>query len=188
MAVKAAASAGASTATGAGIIAASATAGVGMSIATKVIIAIVAIFAVAATSSVTTVAIMKNRGSSADERSDLGYRNVTSIKARYPAFNDFSPTASSDQILTASPVTSPSSDSSEAQASATPSSVPSFSVPQAIIKVEFDAVFTLQGLTLFDVPVDEELLEFEASIQFHQEDVTPVAKNVEVAILLSGVV
>jgi hypothetical protein len=40
------------------------------------------------------------------------------------------------------------------------------------------------------VPVDEELLESEASITFqsHQEDVALSAKNVEVVITLSGVV
>ena len=73
------------------------------------------------------------------------------------------------------------------QPSAAPSSVPSYSGPQATVKIEFDAVFTLEGLTLFDVPVDEELLEFQASIANSiQAVLTPFTRSVEVEVTTVG--
>jgi hypothetical protein len=73
------------------------------------------------------------------------------------------------------------------QPSAAPSSVPSYSSPQAIVKIEFDAVFTLEGLTLFDVPVDEELLEFQASIANSIRAVfAPLTRSVEVEVTTVG--
>jgi hypothetical protein len=86
----------------------------------------------------------------------------------------------------ATPAPSVSSQPSAAPSSA-PSSVPSYSGPQAIVKIEFDAVFTLEGLTLFDVPVDEELLEFQASIANSiQTILTPLTSSVEVEVTTVG--
>jgi hypothetical protein len=88
----------------------------------------------------------------------------------------------------AAPSSVPSkSPSVSSQPSTAPSSVPSYSGPQAIVKIEFDAVFTLEGLTLFDVPVDEELLEFQASIANSIQAVfTPFTSSVEVEVKTVG--
>jgi hypothetical protein len=94
--------------------------------------------------------------------------------------------------VSSQPSTAPSSNPSyspsvSSQPSAAPFSVPSYSGPQAIVKIEFDAVFTLEGLTLFDVPVDDELLEFQASIANSiQAVLTPFTSSVEVEVTTVG--
>jgi hypothetical protein len=89
-----------------------------------------------------------------------------------------------NSLATGAPSTAPSVSS---QPSAAPSLVPSYSGPQAIVKIKFDAVFTLEGLTLFDVPVDDELLEFQASIANPiQTILTPLTSSVEVEVTTVG--
>lgn len=66
-------------------------------------------------------------------------------------------------------------------------SVPSSSGRQAIFTIEFDAVFTLEGLSLFDVPVDDELEEFTASIADSIQKISdPLRSNVEVEVTTVG--
>jgi hypothetical protein len=92
-----------------------------------------------------------------------------------------------NSLDTVAPTPAPTAPPVSSQPSAAPSSVPSYSGPQAIVKIEFDAVFTLEGLTLFDVPIDEELLEFQASIANSiQEVLTPLTSSVKVEVTTVG--
>jgi hypothetical protein len=69
-----------------------------------------------------------------------------------------------------------------------PTPIPSVSPPSAIAQIEFDAVFTLMGLSLDDVPVDaDERLKFEESlITSNKKTLPPSAKNVEVEVTSIG--
>jgi hypothetical protein len=68
-----------------------------------------------------------------------------------------------------------------------PSQAPSSPELQAIVEIEFDATFTLQGLSIFDVPVNEELDDFQASIADPLQAVlTPLTKSVSVQVTTVG--